>query len=82
MPTDVMMKELNALGVKSGGQKKCPRCGKMVEVWGSAKFNLADHPTSPSLLHELSCGDPDEPPMNPLPPVPTQHERGSDDISR
>lgn len=74
MPTETMQRELESLGVKSSGVKKCPRCNQPVEVWGSQKFNLQTHPTSPLLLHELSCGDPDEPPMNPLPPIPTQRE--------
>lgn len=76
MPTIEMQKELNSLGIKSSGIRRCPRCGKEVEVWGSAKFNLDNHPSAPLLLHETSCMDPDEPPMNPLPPIPDQTRGG------
>ena len=75
MPTEEMQKELQALGVKSSGTRACPKCKQMVEIWGNAKFNLADHPTSPFLLHDFSCQEPDAPPVCVLPPVPSQ-ERG------
>lgn len=69
MPTETMKRELESLGIKPSGQRKCPRCGRQVEVWGSAKFNLDSHPTSPLLLH--NCTEEDEP-VPALPPIPVQ----------
>ena len=79
MPTEEMKRELESLGIKSGGIKPCPKCNRDVEVWGSAKFNLPNHPTAPLMLHFMSCGDPEEPRINPLPPVSQQIVNGADE---